>query len=274
MNTYGFHSIHGRATAISTGVKIANPRLVIWQITGDGDALAIGGNHFIHGIRRNININIVLFNNEIYGLTKGQYSPTTKLGTVTKTSPYGTIERPFNPGELTIGAKGSFFARTIDNDLKLTQECLLTSALHEGCAVTEVLQNCVIFSDGTHSAYTGKDVRDDKTIVLRHGQAMIFGKHKDKGIVLNGMKLQAVKIGENGVNEKDLLIHDAYEPATAIHIQLAAMNNDLPIALGVIRQVHDVPYEQKAAAQIEAVITNRKITNVNDLLNSGDTWEQ
>ncbi|GHT83321.1 2-oxoglutarate ferredoxin oxidoreductase subunit beta [Bacteroidia bacterium] len=272
MNTYGFHSIHGRATAISTGVKVANPNLCVWQITGDGDALAIGGNHFIHGIRRNVDINVVLFNNEIYGLTKGQYSPTTKLGTITKTSPYGTIEQPFNPGELAIGAKSTFFARTIDVDLALTQECLLQSASHKGCSVTEVLQNCVIFNDGTHNSYAGKDVRNEKTIVLRHGEPMIFGKNRDKGLVLKGMTLQAVTLGQDGIAEKDLLVHDAHEPNTALHTMLAGMKGDLPVALGVIRQIADDTYDSKVSEQIETVCSTRKITNMTDLLNSGETW--
>jgi 2-oxoglutarate ferredoxin oxidoreductase subunit beta len=272
MNTYGFHSIHGRATAISTGVKVAHPNLCVWQITGDGDALAIGGNHFIHGIRRNVDINIVLFNNEIYGLTKGQYSPTTKLGAITKTSPYGTVEQPFNPGELAIGAKSTFFARTIDVDLALTQECLLQSAVHKGCSVTEVLQNCVIFNDGTHNSYAGKDVRDEKTIVLRHGEPMIFGKNRDKGLVLKGMALKAVTLGQDGVVEKDLLVHDAHEPNTALHTMLAGMKGDLPVALGVIRQIAADTYDSKVSEQIETVCSTRKITNMTDLLNSGETW--
>ncbi|GHT10014.1 2-oxoglutarate ferredoxin oxidoreductase subunit beta [Bacteroidia bacterium] len=273
MNAYGFHSIHGRATAVSTGVKIANPQLSVWQITGDGDALAIGGNHFIHGIRRNIDINIVLFNNEIYGLTKGQYSPTTKMGTITKTSPYGSIEHPFNPGELTIGAKGTFFARSIDNDLNLTQDCLLQAALHKGCAVVEVLQNCVIFSDGTHSDYAGKDVRSEKTIVLRHGEPMIFGKNGDKGLVLKGLKLQAVTIGKEGISEKDILVHDAHDTDITLHTMLVGMKGDLPVALGVIRQVDSDTYNDKLSAQIEDVYATRKIGNVTELLNSGETWE-
>lgn len=274
MNTYGMHSIHGRATAISTGVKVANPKISTWQITGDGDALAIGGNHFIHAVRRNIDINIILFNNEIYGLTKGQYSPTSKLGSITKTSPYGTVERPFNPAELVIGAKGTFFARSLDADLKLTQECLLESALHDGCSVVEVLQNCVIFNDGTHNAYAAKEVRDDRTIVLKHGEPMIFGKNKDKGIVLEGMKLKVVTLGENGVTEKDLLVHDETEITTGLHMLLADMKGpDFPVALGVIRKVADTTYDKKVNKQVKDVYSKRKITNVEELLNSGETWD-
>src|SRR5574344_1942409 len=195
METYGFHGIHGRASAISTGVKVANPTLSVWQVTGDGDALAIGGNHFIHAIRRNIDINILLFNNQIYGLTKGQYSPTSVLGKVTKTSPYGTVEHPFNPGALVLGARGTYFARSLDVELKLTQDIMLESAKHDGTAVVEVLVNCVIFNDKTHWNLVDREYRSDRTIVLKHGEPMIFGKDRDKGLMLDGMKLKVVKLG-------------------------------------------------------------------------------
>ncbi|HLW07834.1 MAG TPA: 2-oxoacid:ferredoxin oxidoreductase subunit beta, partial [Marinilabiliaceae bacterium] len=192
MNTFGFHTIHGRASAIATGVKIANPQLKVWQITGDGDALAIGGNHFIHAIRRNVNLNMILFNNQIYGLTKGQYSPTSKHGFVSKSSPFGTVEHPFRPGELTIGARGNFFARTIDKDLKLCVDVFKKAAQHEGASVVEVLQNCVIYNDKTHEAITDKEHREDRTILLEHGEPMIFGKNRDKGLILDGMTLKIV----------------------------------------------------------------------------------
>ncbi|MDR3366478.1 MAG: 2-oxoacid:ferredoxin oxidoreductase subunit beta [Prevotellaceae bacterium] len=274
MNTFGMHTIHGRATAISTGVKVANPRLSVWQITGDGDALAIGGNHFIHAIRRNVDINILLFNNEIYGLTKGQYSPTSKLGLITKTSPFGTVEHPFNPGELVIGASGTFFARSLDVELKLSAECMKAAALHEGCSVVEVLQNCVIFNDGTHSEFAAKEVREDKTIVLRHGEPMIFGKNRDKGIVLDGMKLKAVRLGENGVTEKDLLVHDACESDPGIHTLLAAMKApNLPVALGIIRAAKSDAYDKLVHEQVAQVAAKRTITNVDELLHSGETWQ-
>ncbi|MDR3189299.1 MAG: 2-oxoacid:ferredoxin oxidoreductase subunit beta [Prevotellaceae bacterium] len=274
MNTFGMHTIHGRATAISTGVKVANPALSVWQITGDGDALAIGGNHFIHAIRRNVDLNILLFNNEIYGLTKGQYSPTSKLGLITKTSPFGTVEHPFNPGELVIGASGTFFARSLDVELKLSAECMKAAALHAGCSVVEVLQNCVIFNDGTHSEFAAKEVREDKTIVLRHGAPMIFGKNRDKGIVLDGMKLKAVQLGENGITEKDLLVHDAYESDSGIHTLLAAMKAPhLPVALGIIRAAQSDSYDKLVHEQVAQVAAKRTLTSVDELLNSGETWE-
>jgi len=273
MNTYGFHGIHGRAAAIATGIKIANPDLMVWEITGDGDALAIGGNHFIHAIRRNIDIKIILFNNEIYGLTKGQYSPTSQRGLVTKTSPYGTIEEPFKVGELTIGASGRFFARTVDYNLPLSNEVYREAALFHGTAVVEVLQNCVIFNDGVHDDITGKDVRDDRTITLQHGKPMIFGKNRDKGLVLDGLTLKVVTIGEGGITGKDLLIHDIHQPDPVIHYMLAGMKYpDHPVALGVIRAVQSQTYDGAMREQHEQVREKSKIKCVDDLLMSGSTW--
>jgi len=274
MDTFGFHGIHGRAAAIATGIKVANPELTVWQQTGDGDALAIGGNHFIHAIRRNIDINIILFDNQIYGLTKGQYSPTSRLGTVTKTSPFGTVEHPFTPGELVIGARGTFFARSLDVEVKLTSEVLIESAKHDGTAVTVILQNCVIFNDGVHAAYADKEVREDRTIILRHGQPMIFGKNKDKGLVLDGLRLKVVKIGENGITEKDLLVHDAKEPNPGVHLMLANMKApEFPVALGVIRAVSDKTYDDNVRDQVLEIQKTSTIKNMDDLLHSGSTWE-
>jgi len=274
MNTYGFHGIHGRASVIATGVKVANPTLTVWQITGDGDALAIGGNHFIHAIRRNIDINIILFNNQIYGLTKGQYSPTSKLGMITKTSPYGTVEHPFNPGALILGARGTFFARSIDVELKLTQDIMVASAKHDGTAVTEILVNCVIFNDKTHAVVTDKENRADRTIALKHGEPMIFGKERDKGLILDGMKIKVVKIGENGITEKDLLVHDAEEENPGLHSVLIDMKYpEFPIALGVIRAVKDKTYDDNVRDQVIDVREHAKIHNMDELLHSGATWE-
>jgi len=274
MNTYGFHGIHGRAAAIATGIKIANPDLMVWEMTGDGDALAIGGNHYIHAIRRNIDIKIVLFNNEIYGLTKGQYSPTSKKGLITKTSPYGTIEEPFKVGELTIGANGRFFARTVDYNLQLSSEVYKEAAKFHGTAVVEVVQNCVIFNDGTHDAFTSKENRDENTIILRHGEKMIFGKNRDKGIILKDLKLKVVKIGEDGITEKDILTHDAHEPNPGIHYRLAGMSlPEYPVALGVIRAISTKTYDAAMMEQHERVQARSKIRTVDELLKSGATWE-
>jgi 2-oxoglutarate ferredoxin oxidoreductase subunit beta len=274
MDTYGFHGIHGRAAAIATGVKIANPELSVWEITGDGDALAIGGNHFIHAIRRNIDINIILFNNEIYGLTKGQYSPTSEKGLVTKTSPFGTVEEPFSVGELVIGAKGKFFARTIDANVTLSTQIYIEAAKHKGTSVVEVLQNCLIFNDGIHDIVAGREVRDDRTLILKHGEPMIFGKENNKGLILEGLKLKVVKIGENGISEKNLLVHNALEPNPGIQYMLANMRYpEYPVALGVIRSVDGHTYETDVEEQIKAIQKDAKIKSVNDLLGSGSTWK-
>jgi 2-oxoglutarate ferredoxin oxidoreductase subunit beta len=274
MDAYGFHSIHGRASAIASGVKTANPELSVWQITGDGDALAIGGNHFIHVIRRNIDINIILFNNEIYGLTKGQYSPTSAKGLVTKTSPFGSVEEPFSVGELVIGAKGKFIARTLDSNVALSTQIYIEAAKHKGTSVIEVLQNCVIFNDGIHDEIAGKEVRDDRTIILSHGKPMIFGKEKNKGLVLEGLKLKVVKIGENGITEKDLLVHDSKESNPGIHYMLANMKYpEYPVALGVIRAVPGQTYEVAVEEQINMIKKDAKIKCMDDLLKSGNVWE-
>ncbi len=273
MNTYGFHGIHGRAGALATGIKVANPHLSVWQMTGDGDALAIGGNHFIHEIRRNIDVNIILFNNRIYGLTKGQYSPTSRFGMVTKTSPYGTVEYPFTPGELVLGARGTFFARSLDSELALNQEIMVRAAMHDGTSVMEMLVNCMIYNNGTHADISDRAVRADRTIILRDGQPMIFGKDRDKGIVLDGLKLKVVKLGEDGITEKDLLVHNSKEDNFGIHSMLVDMKGpDFPVALGVIRDVEDKTYDDSVHAQLEEVKSKAKIHSVDELLHSGATW--
>jgi 2-oxoglutarate/2-oxoacid ferredoxin oxidoreductase subunit beta len=274
VNTYGFHGIHGRAAAIASGVKIANPGLSVWMATGDGDSMAIGGNHFIHLIRRNIDVNILLFNNQIYGLTKGQYSPTTPIGQVTKTSPQGTIEHPFITAGLVMGSQGTFFARVPDNNIKLMTEVLYEAADHDGTSVVEILENCVIFNDKAHAEFTNKETRDDKQITLRHGQPMIFGKNQDKGIILKGTSLEVVKIGENGITENDLLVHDKFNPDPGIHRMLGRMMGpDYPVAMGVIRSAKAFTYDDKVVEQIEFAQQHGKIKCMDDLLNSGDTWE-
>jgi 2-oxoglutarate ferredoxin oxidoreductase subunit beta len=274
MNTYGIHGIHGRAGAIASGVKTANPKLRVWQITGDGDALAIGGNHFIHEIRRNIDLNVILFNNEIYGLTKGQFSPTSKYGQITKTSPFGTVEAPFNPGELTIGAQGKFFARGMDNNVKLNIEIFKEADAFKGTSIIEILQNCVIFNDGAHDYINDKEFRTERQIIVKHEQPLIFGTNNDKGLVLNGLKLKVATIGKNGVKESDILVHDAYEPDPTLHLALINMKGpDFPVALGVIRSVEAPTYEEMTENQIAQVQAKSKIKCVDDLLNSGNTWE-
>ena len=271
MDAYGFHSIHGRAPALATGVKLANPHLSVWQITGDGDALAIGGNHFIHAIRRNINLNILLFNNRIYGLTKGQFSPTTDLGHKTKSSPQGTIDNPFNPGELVIGASGRFFARVPDTNPKVMTEIFLEAEKHQGTSVVEIMQNCVIFNDKVFAEYTDKEVRADNILHVEQGKPMIFGKESNQGLVLNGFKLEQVTIGENGITEADILVHDAREEDSTLHMMLAKLQ--MPIVTGVIRDVPDATFDMRMQRQIEETEQSSKFKSVNDLFNSGETWE-
>ena len=274
MNTYGFHTIHGRAPAVASGVKLSNPALSVWEITGDGDALAIGGNHFIHAIRRNIDFNILLFNNEIYGLTKGQISPTSKLGQVTKSTPTGGIDRPFSAGELTLGAGGTFFARTIDTNPKLMTQIFVESTKHRGTSMIEILQNCVIFNDKTHSAITAKENKDDFQLHLEHGEPMLFGKEKNKGIRLNGLKVEVVTLGENGITEKDILIHDAHEENMMLHMMLIQMKPPkFPMALGIIRAVEAPTYDDLISQQYEVSKENATFHSVEDLLHSGNTWE-
>jgi len=273
MNTYGFHTIHGRAGAIASGVKTANPKLSVWQITGDGDGLAIGGNHFIHEIRRNVDLNVILFNNEIYGLTKGQYSPTTKMGTKTKTSPFGTVERPFKVGQLVIGAEGTFFARSLDTNIKHATQTFIAADKHKGTSVVEVLQNCVIFSDKIHGWITDKEHKLDRQLYLEHGKKMIFGKENNKGIAMDHGKLKVITIGENGHTEADVLTHDAHMEEPFIHLMLANMvGPDYPVAFGVIREVEYPSYDKNVAEQVTEVQANTKFRSMDDVLASGSTW--
>ena len=274
MNTYGFHTIHGRAAAIATGFKVANPEMTVWQISGDGDGLAIGGNHFIHAVRRNVNINMLLLNNKIYGLTKGQYSPTSDRGFVSKSSPYGTTEDPFIPAELVFGARGNFFARSIDIELKISQEVMVAAARHEGASVVEMLQNCVIFNNGIHSYITDKETRAERTIHLVHGEKMLFGKEMNKGLVQDGFGLKAVELGKDGYSIDDVLVHDAHCRENFLHQQLAMMDgHTLPLAIGVIRDVDAPVYDQEVAHQVEEVKKKKGFTSLRELILSGDVWE-
>lgn len=273
MNTYGFHTIHGRAAAIATGFKIANPAMTVWQISGDGDGLAIGGNHFIHAVRRNIDINMVLLNNKIYGLTKGQYSPTSDRGFVSKSSPYGTVEDPFIPAELVFGARGNFFARSLDVELDITREVMTAAAAHKGTSVVEVLQNCVIYNNGIHNYITDRATRAERTIHLVHGEKMLFGKDKELGLVRDGFLVKAVKVGEEGYTMDDVLVHDAHTPSNFLHQQLAMMDgHDLPLALGVIRDVEAPTYTDSLDRQIEEVRAKKGFDSLRDMILAGETW--
>lgn len=271
---YGYHTIHGRGAAVATGVKVANPEITVWQITGDGDCLAIGGNHFIHSVRRNVDLNVLLFNNQIYGLTKGQFSPTTKKGFVTKSSPFGTVERPFRPAELTLGARGTFFGRVLDVDLKSSQATMIAAAQHKGTSVVECLVNCVIFNDGAHNWISEKETRYDRIIILEHGKPMIFGKNSDKGLVADGFNLKVVTLGENGITEADLLVHDAKCEDTTLQTKLAMMEGpDFPIAIGVIRDVEADTYDAETEQQIADVQAKSKVKTFDDLIDSLEQWE-
>lgn len=273
MNTYGFHTIHGRAAAIATGFKVANPEMTVWQISGDGDGLAIGGNHFIHAVRRNIDINMILFNNKIYGLTKGQYSPTSDRGFVSKSSPYGTTEDPFIPAELVFGARGNFFARSIDVELQTSQEVLAAAQQHEGTSVVEILCNCVIWNHGIHNAITDREHRAERTIKLVHGQKMLFGKDNEMGLVRDGFLLKAVKVGEDGYSIDDVLVHDAHTPSNFLHQQLAMMDGEsLPLALGVIRDVQAPVYNEEIEKQVAEVRARKNFSSLRDMVMAGETW--
>ena len=273
MATYGMNTIHGRAAAIATGCKVANPNLEVWQISGDGDGLAIGGNHFIHANRRNINLNMILLNNRIYGLTKGQYSPTSPRGFVSKSSPYGTVEDPFRPAELCFGARGNFFARAVATDAPGTISVLKAAHSHKGTSVCEILQNCVIFNNGTHDSVYSKEGRAKNAIYLEHGKPMIFGAENEYGLMQEGFGIKVVKIGENGISEKHLLVHDAHCPDNTLQLKLAMMEGpDFPIALGVIRDVEAPTYDDGVTLQIEDVKQQKKYHTFAELLETNDIW--
>ncbi|MCD8304115.1 MAG: 2-oxoacid:ferredoxin oxidoreductase subunit beta [Prevotellaceae bacterium] len=275
MATYGMNTIHGRAAAIATGCKVANPDLTVWQISGDGDGLAIGGNHFIHANRRNIDTNIVLLNNRIYGLTKGQYSPTSLRGFVSKSSPYGTVEDPFRPAELCFGARGHFFARAVATDASGTVEILKAAKAHRGTSVCEILQNCVIFNNGTYEAVYSAQGRAQNAIYVRHGEKLLFGPNKEYGLVQEGFGLKAVEVGKNGITLDDILVHDAHCQDNTLQLKLALMGDGdgMPVALGVIRDVEAPTYDESVYAQMEEVSKKKPYHNFAELLETNDIWE-
>ncbi|MCX6165343.1 MAG: 2-oxoacid:ferredoxin oxidoreductase subunit beta [Ignavibacteriae bacterium] len=273
MDTYGFHTIHGRAAAIASGLKTANPDLSVWIATGDGDALSIGGNHFIHLLRRNIDVNILLFNNRIYGLTKGQVSPTSEHGKVTKSTPYGSIEYPVNPVSLALGMEGTFIARTIDRDPKHLQEMILRCYKHYGTTLLEILQNCVIFNDGAYALYTDKETKDDNVIYLEHNKPHVFGKQKDKGIKLDGWKPLVISIndGKNSIN--DCLVHDETSKDLAFILSSFNDNPGLPMPLGVFLARQRNRYEVEMENQITEAKKKFGEGNIDELLMGPSTWE-
>ena len=273
MNTYGFHSIHGRAPAIATGIKAANPELSVWVITGDGDALSIGGNHFMHVLRRNLDINYILFNNRIYGLTKGQYSPTSVFGQRTKSTPMGVIDYPINPLSLAIASEATFVARSIDIDVKHLGAMVEAAARHKGVSFLEVYQNCNIFNDHAFDYFAERSVRQDKVLYLEHGKPMIFGKDRNLGIRMNGAHPEVVRVGENGITEAELLVHDINLQDPSVAFMLARMEQpDFPQPVGVFRAVERPSYDQMLADQIDTAIAKSGPGTLEKLIYSGDMW--
>ena len=271
MNTFGFHTIHGRAPAIASGVKLSNPDLSVWVVTGDGDALSIGGNHTIHLLRRNLDINVMLFNNRIYGLTKGQYSPTSETGKVTKSSPLGSLDRPFNPLTLALGAGATYVARTIDREPKHMQGMISRSYEHKGTSFLEIYQNCNIFNDGAFGPMTDKESKTDSVLWLENGQPMVFGKEKNRGIRLDGNTPMIVEIGDKWSLD-DVLVHNESDYVIASFLSNLTYQSDFPDPIGVLYAIDSPTYEDLMMAQINEAIKKSDKKSVQDILNSGDTW--
>jgi len=269
MNTFGFHTIHGRAPAVATGVKLANPDLQVWVITGDGDALSIGGNHFIHALRRNVDLKIILFNNRIYGLTKGQYSPTSAVGTISPSTPFGSVDQPLSPLALALGAEASFVARTSDNDVKHMTEVFAAAAAHKGSALIEVMQNCVIFADKVHEPYYGRATKQDNLLYLEHGKPLRYGKENEKGIVVDGFSLTTKENPADG----EVVTHDVKDPSGALAFQLARFTHpQFPVPVGIFRDVERPSFHEAARGQMEAAKA-KATADLDKLFNSGSTWK-
>ncbi len=272
MNTFGFHTIHGRAPTIATGLKIARPELSVWVVTGDGDGLSIGGNHLIHAMRRNIDLNILLFNNEIYGLTKGQYSPTSARGTISKSTPYGSLETPFRPLSVAIASEATFVARANDKNMKLMSDVLRRAAEHRGISFVEIFQNCVIFNDDVFESTIGKDVKDDNTLVLEHGKPLLFGKNQEKGIRILGMKPEVVNVADVGL--ENIYVHDETLDNPAAAYLLSRFDNpEFPVPMGVFRSISRPVYEEEIERQNKEITEKKSPGTLEKLLHSGDIWE-
>jgi 2-oxoglutarate ferredoxin oxidoreductase subunit beta len=273
MNTYGFHSIHGRAPTLATGLKLARPELMVWVITGDGDALSIGGNHILHAMRKNVDIKVVMFNNRIYGLTKGQASPTSEVGQRTKSTPVGSIDYPIQPLAIALAAEASFVARSVDTQIDHIQKVIDRTGRHRGSAFVEVLQNCNIFNDGAHRAFTDREVRDDRMLFLEHGKPMLFGKNRDMGLRLNGVRPEIVTLGVDGITEADILVHDETSDDPTIHNMLARIYwPEFPVPVGVIRNVPRPAHDELAEAQIREAVARFGSVELADLLGGDDAW--
>lgn len=272
LNTYGFHTIHGRAPAVATGVKTANPDLDVWIITGDGDSLSIGGNHLAHILRRNLDVNILMFNNEIYGLTKGQYSPTSPVGTKKKSTPMGSIDRPFEPVQFALGAQATFIARTVDQDVKHMTETLARADAHKGTSFVEILQNCVIFNKDFYASTVERKVRADRTVDLRPGEPMVYGKEGDKGLRIRYAPEAGLSVERCAAADADVWTPDAASPAAAV--LLAGMRDDpeMPVPVGVFRDRDAAVYEVGVNAQVEDAIARKGAGEIRDLVHSGEIW--
>ena len=273
MNTYGFHSIHGRAPAIATGLKIMRPDLSVWVVTGDGDGLSIGGNHLLHAMRRNLDIKILLFNNRIYGLTKGQYSPTSEYGKKTKSSPFGTAEQPINPLGVAIASECTFVARSLDSDTQHLTSVLERAARHKGTAFVEIYQNCNIFNDGAFDAFASRDVRSERTVTLEHGRPLLFGKDRNKGIRLQGLEPEVVPIGQDGLTEKDVLVHDETRKEPTLAYLLTRLNYpEFPVPFGVFYTADRPCLDGALDEQAIQATARMGAGNLERLLNAGETW--
>jgi 2-oxoglutarate ferredoxin oxidoreductase subunit beta len=272
MNVYGFHGIHGRAPAIATGIKVTRPELSVWVMTGDGDALSIGGNHLIHSMRRNVDIKVVMFNNRIYGLTKGQLSPTSEYGKVTKSTPYGSVEHPFNSLSVALGAEATFVARSVDVYTEHLKAVLAAASAHRGSAFVEVYQNCNIFNDGAFEFMTPKQIRDDNQVALQHGEPLVFGKNHDKGIRLRGFDPEVVDLAA-GASRDDLLVHDAHRDDPSLAFLLSRLEPPgFPTPIGIFRQVTRPTYEIGVGKQIADLVGRKGPGDLEKLLHAGDTW--
>lgn len=271
MDTFGFHTIHGRAPAIASGVKLANPDLSVWVVTGDGDGLSIGGNHTIHLLRRNLDINVMLFNNRIYGLTKGQYSPTSEVGKITKSTPMGSLDRPFNPLTLALGSGATFVSRTIDKETKHMQRMILRSHGHKGTSFMEIYQNCNIFNDGAFSNQTDREKKADTVLILENDEPMLFGSDKNKGIRLDGNKPKVIEIGDKWSID-DVLVHDESDYVIASLLSNMTYQSEFPDPIGVLYAVESDTYEDTMVAQLNQAVKKKSNGTVQDLLNTGDTW--
>ena len=272
MNTFGFHTIHGRAPAVASGAKLANPNLSVWMITGDGDAMSIGGNHFIHILRRNLNIKILMFNNKIYGLTKGQYSPTSELGKVTKSTPMGSLDFPFNPSSLAIGAGATFVGRSLDRETKHLAEMVGLANSHKGASFVDIYQNCNIFNDGAHSAYTDRETKNDTLIKLSHDEPMVFGESGSKILKLEGSKFKVLKL-DDGFSVDDATVHNYNDKNLAFLLSEMTVDKSLPTPIGILYKEEKPTYEDMMLDQIGLAKSKNSDINIQDIITGNNTWQ-